>query len=184
MVLVVMVGNGWARGHHWAAHHQPSPCSPVTRRKWNSSPSSPISLKTILNTIFAKKWLNFKFYLFHVSVVGLVSVHGRPQNDDLYKSISTVIKSLEDSNSHSPISQDIRSKIITKHNFIQTRNKKSHLDLPPEFVVSTNLHVSHDQKEPNNLSYRSGRSNQVFGTSRYCQQPQILLYKVLHVFLT
>ena len=96
-----------------------------------------------------------------------MSVTGRPQNEDLYKSISTVIKNLEDTNSPKRISQDIRSKIITKRDFIQTRNKKSHLELPPEFVVSTNLHVSHDQKEPNNANFRSGRSNQLFGPSRY-----------------
>ena len=27
---------------------------------------------------------------------------------------------------------------------VQTRDKKSHLELPPDFVVSTNLHVTHD----------------------------------------
>ena len=67
---------------------------------------------------------------------------------------------------------------------VQTRDKKSHLELPPDFVVSTNLHVTHDSGkqvtqiditkfgiyfislflsfQPNE-NFRSGRS---FGSSR------------------
>ena len=39
-----------------------------------------------------------------------------------------------------------RPRIITKYDFMQTRNKKSHLDLPPEFVISTDLQVSHEDR--------------------------------------
>ena len=39
-----------------------------------------------------------------------------------------------------------RPRIITKYDFMQTRDKKSHLDLPPEFVISTDLQVSHQDR--------------------------------------
>ena len=71
----------------------------------------------------------------------------RPQNgeDDLQKSISAVLKSLE-AEPASSVSRRYHPKIITKYDFMQTRNKKSHLELPPEFVVSTNLNVNAKQK--------------------------------------
>ena len=70
----------------------------------------------------------------------------RPQaEDDLQKSISAVLKSLEAEPSVSPASRRYHPKIITKYDFLQTRNKKSHLELPPEFVVSTNLNVNTKQ---------------------------------------
>ena len=77
-----------------------------------------------------------------------------------------------------------RPRIITKYDFMQTRNKKSHLDLPPEFVISTDLQVSHEDRTkqvesrelhsvnifiPDYLQtegFRSGRSHGVFGPSR------------------
>ena len=77
-----------------------------------------------------------------------------------------------------------RPRIITKYDFMQTRNKKSHLDLPPEFVISTDLQVSHEDRTkqvesrelhsvnlftPASLQtegFRSGRSHGVFGPSR------------------
>ena len=69
---------------------------------------------------------------------------GRPQRTSLgslQDSISSVVRTLsvEDDvlRSHS------RPRIITKYDFMQTRDKKSHLDLPPEFVISTDLQVSH-----------------------------------------
>jgi len=52
---------------------------------------------------------------------------------------------------------------------MKTRNKKSTLDLPEEFVVSTNLFVNHgDNAQKDN--YRSGRSNNYFGGSRKARQ--------------
>ena len=60
-----------------------------------------------------------------------------------------------------------RPRIITKYDFMQTRNKKSHLDLPPEFVISTGLQVSHDAGNGKvEEDGRSGRSHSLFGTSR------------------
>ena len=63
---------------------------------------------------------------------------GRPQGE-LQRSISSVLKSL--ALEERPRT---RPRIITKYDFMQTRNKKSHLDLPPEFVISTDLHVAHE----------------------------------------
>merc|ERR1719412_891650 len=60
-----------------------------------------------------------------------------------------------------------RPRLVTKHDFMQTRDKKSHLELPPDFVVSTNLHVTHDSGKQPNENFRSGRS---FGSSRKAKQ--------------
>lgn len=69
----------------------------------------------------------------------------RPQTEeDLQKSISAVLKSLE-AEPASPVSTRYHPQIITKYDFLQTRNKKSHLEVPPEFVVSTNLNVNAKQ---------------------------------------
>ena len=70
----------------------------------------------------------------------------RPQTEDeLQKSISAVLKSLEADPTVSPASGRYHPKIITKYDFLQTRNKKSHIELPAEFVVSTNLNVNTKQ---------------------------------------
>ena len=67
---------------------------------------------------------------------------GRPQT--LQDSISSVVRTLSvEDDHHRP-----RPRIITKYDFMQTRDKKSHLDLPPEFVISTDLQVS--QQDRNN----------------------------------
>lgn len=97
--------------------------------------------------------------LLALALFGLVT--GRPQQ--LQESIDSVLKSL------AAESEDVsrsRPRIITKYDFIQTRDKKSHLDVPPEFVVSTDLHVSHDDRNAQTESLRSGRSHGMFGTSR------------------
>ena len=65
---------------------------------------------------------------------------GRPQT--LQDSISSVVRTLR-------AEDDVprtRPRIITKYDFMQTRDKKSHLDLPPEFVISTDLQVSHQDR--------------------------------------
>ena len=86
---------------------------------------------------------------------------GRPQGD-LQKSISSVLQSLAQEEA-----PRTRPRIITKYDFMQTRNKKSHLDLPPEFVISTGLQVSHDAGSGKvEEDGRSGRSHSLFGTSR------------------
>ena len=75
--------------------------------------------------------------------VMLSLTRARPQSeDDLQKSISAVLKSLEaEPEPASPVvSGRYHPQIITKYDFLQTRNKKSHLELPAEFVVSTWLY--------------------------------------------
>ena len=52
-------------------------------------------------------------------------------------------------------------RIITKYDFMHTRNKKSHLELPPDFVVSTGLTVSQEKKS--SQPPRRGRSSRMFG---------------------
>ena len=66
----------------------------------------------------------------------------KPQSQDLQKSINAVLKSLEVKEPQRE-RENIRSKIITKYDFMKTRDKKSTLNLPEEFVVSTNLFVNH-----------------------------------------
>ena len=66
----------------------------------------------------------------------------RPDNPDLQKSISAVLKSLEAETEPATPVRRYHPKIITKYDFLQTRNKKSHLEIPDEFTVSTNLHVN------------------------------------------
>ena len=79
--------------------------------------------------------------------VMLSLTRARPQSeDDLQKSISAVLKSLEaEPEPALPVSGRYHPQIITKYDFLQTRNKKSHLELPAEFVVSTNLNVNAKQ---------------------------------------
>jgi len=92
----------------------------------------------------------------HVLVL-LALATGRPQN--LEDSISSVIRSLE---AVEP-PRRTRPRIITKYDFINTRDKKSHLEVPPPFVVSTGLTVT--QREQNQASpYRTGRSQKLFGS--------------------
>ena len=70
----------------------------------------------------------------------------RPQN--LEDSISSVIRSLETVEQQ----RRTRPRIITKYDFINTRDKKSHLEVPPPFVVSTGLTVTQrEQKQVINL---------------------------------
>ena len=57
----------------------------------------------------------------------------------LQDSISSVLRTL----SVEDEAPRTRPRIITKYDFMQTRDKKSHLDLPPEFLISTDLQVSH-----------------------------------------
>ena len=70
---------------------------------------------------------------------------GRPQRSSLgplEDSISSVVRTLS-------VKDDVlrsRPRIITKYDFMQTRDKKSTLDLPPEFVISTDLQVSHQDR--------------------------------------
>ena len=66
---------------------------------------------------------------------------GRPQKASvgLQDSISSVLRTL----SVEDEAPRTRPRIITKYDFMQTRDKKSHLDLPPEFLISTDLQVSH-----------------------------------------
>ena len=82
-----------------------------------------------------------KMFLFS-ALIGLTT--GRPQQ--LQDSIDSVLKSLALESEDEGRS---RPRIITKYDFMQTRDKKSHLDLPPEFVVSTDLHVSHEDRNRN-----------------------------------
>ena len=70
----------------------------------------------------------------------LAIADGRPQH--LEDSISSVIKSLEAAEPP----RISRPRIITKYDFMNTRDKKSHLDLPPEFVVSTGLTVTQQKQ--------------------------------------
>lgn len=97
----------------------------------------------------------------------------RPQTEeDLQKSISAVLKSLE-AEPASPVSTRYHPQIITKYDFLQTRNKKSHLEVPPDFVVSTNLNVNakqnyNHQTQAENI--RSSRSNKIFSPSRKARQ--------------
>lgn len=90
-------------------------------------------------------------------LVILAIADGRPQH--LEDSISSVIKSLEAAEPP----RISRPRIITKYDFMNTRDKKSHLDLPPEFVVSTGLTVT-EQKQNEASSQRSGRSQKLFGS--------------------
>ena len=89
-----------------------------------------------------------------VVAVGLTSA--RPQSQqNLHESISSVLQSLATEENHSAqhYSRRLHPQIITKYDFIQTRNQKSSLpELPPEFTVSTNLHVSHDQPSKEQVS--------------------------------
>ena len=62
----------------------------------------------------------------------------------LQDSISSVLRTLSVEDEVPPT----RPRIITKYDFMQTRDKKSHLDLPPEFVISTDLQVSHQARDP------------------------------------
>jgi len=99
----------------------------------------------------------------------------RPQTEDeLQKSISAVLKSLEADPTVSPASGRYHPKIITKYDFLQTRNKKSHIELPAEFVVSTNLNVNTKQnynlQSPQTENFRSSRSNKIFSPSRKARQ--------------
>jgi len=90
-------------------------------------------------------------------LVILAIAEGRPQN--LEDSISSVIKTLE----YPEPPRRSRPRIITKYDFMNTRNKKSHLEVPPEFVVSTGLTVT-QQKQNEAASQRSGRSQKVYGS--------------------
>jgi len=87
----------------------------------------------------------------------------RPQN--LQDSITSVIKTLELAEEPSLVGQSrrLRPRIITKYDFLRPRGKKSHLDLPPEFVVSTGLTVTQKEQEQAS-SQRSGRSQKLFGS--------------------
>jgi len=91
-------------------------------------------------------------------LVILAIADGRPQQD-LQDSITSVIKSLE---ATEPL-QRTRPRIITKYDFMSSRDKKSHIELPPEFVVSTGLTVT-QQKQNEAPSQRSGRSQRIFGS--------------------
>jgi len=107
-----------------------------------------------------------------VLLVILAITDGRPQ--DLQDSIASVLKSLEVSDSQNLMPQQRRSRprIITKYDFMPTRDKKSHLELPPEFVVSTDLRVTQrdqddvgtHQRQHQALPHRSGRSHNMFGS--------------------
>lgn len=108
-------------------------------------------------------------------LVMLSLTRARPQSeDDLQKSISAVLKSLEaEPEPASPVSGRYHPQIITKYDFLQTRNKKSHLELPAEFVVSTNLNVNAKQNhnhQPQTENFRSSRSNKIFSPSRKARQ--------------
>jgi len=95
----------------------------------------------------------------------LSSASARPQYSSppqLRDSISAVLRTLD-----SEPGRPQRPRLVTKHDFMQTRDKKSHLELPPDFVVSTNLHVTHDSGKQPNENFRSGRS---FGSSRKAKQ--------------
>jgi len=94
----------------------------------------------------------------------LVLLHiSQGRHDYLQDSISSVLKSLQETEDLSP-ARDMRHKmprIITKYDFMNTRNKKSHLELPPEFMVSTGLTV--EQEDKSGKPQRMGRKNRMFG---------------------
>ena len=105
-----------------------------------------------------------------VVVVALASA--RPQSSDLQDSISSVLQTLvEDDTPVYPQYRRHHPQLITKHDFIKTRKEKSsHINIPKEFTISTNLHVSHDKLTNNNNNYRSARSHGLFGSSRRAKQ--------------
>ena len=82
--------------------------------------------------------------LYSAALLGLVT--GRPQtgSEGLQDSISSVLRTLSEAEDR----PRTRPRIITKYDFMQTRDKKSHLDLPPEFVISTEFQVSHQDRNP------------------------------------
>ena len=112
----------------------------------------------ILGNLYFQFNPNFQFkYL-------LVLLHiSQGRHDYLQDSISSVLKSLQETEDLSP-ARDMRHKmprIITKYDFMNTRNKKSHLELPPEFMVSTGLTV--EQEDKSGKPQRMGRKNRMFG---------------------
>lgn len=85
-------------------------------------------------------------------------------DERLEQSIAQVLTSLNSENSDGQLVIDqknkrTRPKIITKYDFLQSRHKKSHLELPKEIVISSGLEVGDpetqkEQESPNSRSVR------------------------------
>ena len=69
-----------------------------------------------------------------------------PQHGDLQESISSVINTLKEERPRR-IRDDIRSKIITKYDFMNRRDKKSSFNIPKEFVVTTTLNIPDESSQ-------------------------------------
>lgn len=82
----------------------------------------------------------------------------------LQQSIAQVLSSLGSEMDSSQTEQDqvntrIRPKIITKYDFLQSRHKKSHLEIPKPIVISSGIKITDPQtkKEPESPNSRTGR---------------------------